>query len=88
MSEYQQASIEHLKYSQNGGALRARFRDGVMGDWQDGWLVGWVQGERPWMQAWENPDGFDYYNDLIYGESEDVSFWKYCEILTSDLEAL
>jgi hypothetical protein len=87
-TRYIQASIEHLKYAQNGGALRARFRDGFHGEWEDGWLVGWTQGKRQWMMAWESPDELDFYGDWINGEAPDVSFWQYCEILESDLHGV
>jgi len=80
MSEYQQASIEHLKYSQNGGALRARFRNSLHGIWMNGWLVGWVQDDNPWVCCWNAPDDFEF----RYDESD---YYQYCEILTSDLEA-
>ena len=85
-SEYQQASIEHLKYSQNGGALRARFRDGVTGKWQDGWLVGWVQGDHPWVRCDYAEGCYDFYDQLC-DEGFTPDLWQYCEILTSDLGA-
>ena len=85
-SEYIQASIDHLKYSQNGGALRARFRDGVTDSWTDGYLVGWVQGSHPWMCCDYAPDAFDHFNQVLDGAFS-TDWFKYCEILASDLEA-
>jgi len=82
--QYVQASIEHLKYSQNGGALRARFRDGVTGSWEQGWLVGWIQGKYQWVACYDNPDNCNTAEDVTYWENHT---WQYCEILASDLEA-
>ena len=83
MSEYQQASIEHLRYSQNGGALRARFRDTFTGVWTEGWLVGWVQGKYNWVACYDDPDNCEAAEEII---DQDSDAWQYCEILTSDLE--
>jgi len=85
-SEYIQASIEHLKYSQNGGALRARFANTMDSEGVEGWLVGWAQGTHPWLCCEMEPDSFDHYEELI-GDYYSTDWYKYCEILTSDLEA-
>ncbi len=77
-TRYIQTSIEHLKYAQNGGALRARFKDGFNGKWVDGWLVGWVQGSRPYVCCEDDPDCFDWHYD-------DAIHYQYCEVLESDL---
>ena len=84
MSEYIQASIEHLKYAQNGGALRARFRDTVTGMWHEGWLVGWVQGKHNWVCCYESPDTCEAGDGII---DDECGCYQYCEILESDLEA-
>ncbi len=81
-TRYIQASIEHLKYAQNGGALRARFSNGFHGKWVEGWLVGWVQGNYPWICCHDDPSNFDaeWSDEPI----EDLTY-QYCEILESDL---
>lgn len=70
---YSYATIEHLKFARNGGAIRARFRNGVTGPWTTGYLVGWIQCDRPWVCG-----RFEDTDHLV----EECDFFQYCEVLT------
>jgi hypothetical protein len=84
-TRYTQASIEHLKYAQNGGALRARFADTFTQVWTQGWLVGWVQGKYNWVACYDDPDNCEAADAI---SDQECKAWQYCEILESDLNGV
>ena len=43
------ATITDVDAARHGEPRWARFRNGVTGPWTDGYLVGWVQCDRPWI---------------------------------------
>lgn len=65
------ATISDLNFARNGGAARARFRNGFHGQWKDGFLIGWVQCDQPWV--------YGRYEDTDY-LAEDCESYQYCEI--------
>jgi len=65
------ATISDLNFARNGGAARARFRNGITGPWKDGFLIGWVQCDQPWV--------YGRYEDTDY-LAEDCESYQYCEI--------
>jgi hypothetical protein len=76
--QWEQASVKHLYSAQNGEPMRARFRNWVHSEWTDGFLVGWVKGDQPWISVSDFPDSFDYCKD----DGETCLPWKYCEVTT------
>ena len=65
------ATLTDLAPARVGKAMRARFRNLFHDAWTDGYLVGWIQSDQPWVCGpFEDTDHF----------SEECEFYQYCEV--------
>jgi hypothetical protein len=65
------ATIPDIDAARHGEALWARFRNGVTGPWRDGYLVGWIQCDQPWVCG-----RFADTDHLV----EECDYYQYCEV--------
>lgn len=65
------ATIADVDAARYGGARWARFRNGATGEWKDGYLVGWIQCDQPWVYSL-----FQDTDHLV----EECEFYQYCEV--------
>lgn len=65
------ATMHDVDAARHGSAPWERFRNGITGEWKDGYLVGWIQCDQPWVCG-----RFQDTDHLI----EECEFYQYCEV--------
>ena len=71
MPRTRDATTTDIDAARHGDAKWARFRNGITDAWRDGYLVGWIQSDQPWVCG-----RFQDTDHLI----EECDFYQYCEV--------